>query len=42
MVLGFSLIGGYTKIEYAFVARYLLKDGETLEEAKLRPKNEVK
>ena len=28
--------GGYTKIEDAFVDRYLTNDGETIEEAKKR------
>lgn len=33
-----GVIGGYTKIEDAFVDRYLTKDGETVEEAKRRLK----
>ncbi len=36
-----KVVGGYTKIEDAFVDRYLTKDGETVEEAKARLKNEV-
>ena len=35
-----TVVGGYTKIEDAFVDRYLTKDGETLEEAKARLKRE--
>lgn len=35
-----SVIGGYAKIEDAFVDRYLTKDGETVEEAKQRLKQE--
>lgn len=33
-----TVVGGYTKIEDAFVDRYLTKDGETVEEAKVRLK----
>lgn len=35
-----TVIGGYAKIEDAFVGRYLTKDGESVEEAKARLKNE--
>lgn len=35
-----SVVGGYTKIEDAFADRYLTKDGETVEEAKKRLKEE--
>lgn len=35
-----TVVGGYTKIEDAFVDRYLTKDGETIEEAKVRLKQE--
>lgn len=35
-----GVIGGYTKIEDAFVDCYLTKDGETVEEAKRRLKQE--
>ncbi|MBC8536443.1 hypothetical protein [Feifania hominis] len=34
-----AAVGGYTKIEDAFVERYLLHDGETLEQAKQRLKD---
>lgn len=33
---------GYKKIEDAFVDRYLTHDGETVEEAKKRIKNDIK
>ena len=33
-------MGGYAKVEDAFVDRYLTKDGETVEEAKARLKRE--
>lgn len=33
-------MGGYTKIEDAFVDRYLTKDGETVQEAKERLRRE--
>lgn len=36
-----TLLSGYTKIEDAFIDRYLTRDGETVEEAKKRLKNEV-
>lgn len=35
-----KVVGGYTKIEDAFVDRYLTKDGESVEEAKQRLKKE--
>lgn len=35
-----TVVGGYAKIEDAFVDRYLTKDGETVEEAKKRLKQE--
>lgn len=35
-----TVVGGYNKIEDAFVDRYLTKDGETVEEAKKRLKQE--
>lgn len=35
-----TVVGGYTKIEDAFVDRYLTKDGETVEQAKRRLKQE--
>jgi len=31
-----TVVAGYTKIEDAFVARYLARDGETVQEAKER------
>jgi len=37
-----GVVGGYTKIEDKFVDAYLTKDGETVEEAKNRLKNENK
>ncbi len=37
-----SVVSGYTKIEDAFAERYLIKDGETLEEAKARLKKTEK
>lgn len=37
-----AVISGYTKIEDSFVDRYLTKDGETVEEAKKRLKEEAK
>ena len=37
-----AVVGGYTKIEDKFVEKYLAKDGETVEEAKERLKNENK
>ncbi len=33
-----SVVGGYTKIEDAFVDRYLTREGETVDEAKARLK----
>ncbi|WP_091133000.1 hypothetical protein [Oscillibacter sp. PC13] len=33
-----TVVGGYTKIEDAFVVRYLAKDGERIEEAEERLK----
>lgn len=35
-----TVVGGYAKIEDAFVDRYLTRDGETIEEAKARLKQE--
>lgn len=35
-----TVVGGYTKIEDKFVEHYLVKDGETMEEAKKRLKQE--
>ena len=35
-----SVVGGYTKIEDAFVDQFLTKDGETVAEAKARLKAE--
>lgn len=35
-----TVVGSYNKIEDAFVDRYLAKDGETVEEAKKRLKQE--
>lgn len=35
-----TVVKGYTKIEDAFVDRYLTKDNETVEEAKERLKSE--
>lgn len=35
-----TVVGGYKKIEDAFVDRYLTKDGESIEDAKLRMKKE--
>lgn len=35
-----TVVSGYTKIEDAFVDCYLTKDGETVEEAKKRLKQE--
>ena len=37
-----GVVGGFTKIEDKFVDAYLTKDGETVEEAKARLKNENK
>ena len=37
-----AVVEGYTKIEDKFVEKYLLHDGETLDEAKERLKNEDK
>lgn len=34
------VVGGYTKIEDAFVDRYLTQDGESVEEAKRRLRQE--
>ena len=34
----FKVVGSYTKIEDAFVERYLTKEGESVEEAKARLK----
>ena len=35
-----KVVGGYTKVEDAFVERYLTKEGESVEEAKERLKRE--
>ncbi len=35
-----KVVGEYTKIEDAFVDRYLTREGETIEEAKARLKQE--
>ncbi len=35
-----TVVGGYTKIEDSFVDRFLTRDGETVEEAKIRLKKE--
>ena len=35
-----TVVGGYTKIEDAFVDHYLAKEGETVEEAKARLRQE--
>ena len=35
------VVGGYTKMEDAFVDRYLTRDGESVEEAKARLKREL-
>lgn len=35
-----TVVSGYTKIEDAFVSRYLTKDGETIEDAKKRLQRE--
>lgn len=37
-----SVVGTYTKIEDKFIDRYLTKDGETVEDAKKRLKEENK
>ena len=37
-----AVVGGYTKIEDKFVDNYLTRDGETVEEAKKRLKNQDK
>lgn len=37
-----TVVDGYNKIEDAFVDKYLTKDGESVEEAKARLKNETK
>lgn len=37
-----AVTDGYKKIEDAFVDRYLTRDGETVEEAKKRIKNDIK
>lgn len=37
-----TVVEGYTKIEDKFVDRYLTKDGETVEDAKKRLKEEEK
>lgn len=36
-----TVVSGYTKIEDSFVDRYLTKDGETIEAAKKRLKNQI-
>ena len=35
------VVSGYTKMEDAFVDRYLIRDGESVEEAKARLKREL-
>lgn len=35
------VVSGYTKLEDAFVGRYLTRDGESVEEAKARLKREL-
>lgn len=35
-----TVVGGYTKIEDIFIARYLTREGETVEEAKQRLRQE--
>ena len=35
-----TVVGGYKKVEDKFVDKFLRKDGETIEEAKERVKNE--
>lgn len=35
-----AVVGGYTKIEDKFVDQYLTRDGESIEEAKVRIKRE--
>ncbi len=37
-----GVVGGYTKIEDKFIDAYLTKDDETVEEAKVRLKNNNK
>lgn len=37
-----TVVGGYTKVEDAFVDRYLTHEGETVAEAKARLKQEQK
>ena len=37
-----AVVDGYTKIEDGFVDRYLTKDGESVNEAKARIKDEVR
>ena len=37
-----KVVSGYTKIEDAFVKKYLMHDGETIKEAKERLKKEQK
>ncbi|MBR3928835.1 MAG: hypothetical protein IKJ65_07525 [Clostridia bacterium] len=37
-----GVVGGYTKIEDKFIDAYLTKDGETVEEAKIRIKKQNK
>lgn len=37
-----AVVDGYTKIEDGFVDRYLTKDGESVDEAKARIKDEVR
>ena len=37
-----TVVGGYTKIEDGFVARFLVQEGETVEGAKERLKEERK
>ncbi len=37
-----TVVGGYKKVEDKFVDTFLKKDGETIEEAKMRLQKEVK
>ena len=37
-----TVVGGYKKVEDKFVDKFLRKDGETIEEAKARVKEEQK
>lgn len=37
-----AVVGGYARVEDAFVGRYLTRDGETVQDAKARLKEEQK